>query len=228
MSHFVAVVLVPPKDKNILKTVERLMKPYDEAIEVKEYDDKCWCIGKKAEHHAFDIANKKKDIKVLRSEYDALPETQRPAWSEFISEWESDMNKAIGKHPLRGKPDPRCDSCKGTGTMKSTYNPKSKWDGWRVGGRWDGEILGDSVQSSNGFNFSGNHESLEHNMAKVKKIHKDFKAFAVVTPDGEWHQEAKMGWFGITSGENTNWEADYKKIMAKYGDHWAVSVDCHI
>lgn len=28
--------------------------------------------------------------------------------------------------------------CYGSGTIKSTYNPKSKWDWWVVGGRWTG------------------------------------------------------------------------------------------
>lgn len=34
-----------------------------------------------------------------------------------------------------------CDECHGTGTYMSTYNPKSKWDWYEVGGRWSGWLV---------------------------------------------------------------------------------------
>lgn len=33
---------------------------------------------------------------------------------------------------------PDCDECHGTGTRMSTYNPRSKWDWYSLGGRWKG------------------------------------------------------------------------------------------
>lgn len=35
-------------------------------------------------------------------------------------------------------PDPECYDCHGEGVVDSTYNPKSKWDWYQIGGRWSG------------------------------------------------------------------------------------------
>lgn len=36
--------------------------------------------------------------------------------------------------------DKECESCKGTGVYKTTYNPDSRWDWYSVGGRWSGAL----------------------------------------------------------------------------------------
>ena len=40
-----------------------------------------------------------------------------------------------------GEPAPDCEDCEGSGTSVTTYNPKSKWDWYVVGGRWEGELV---------------------------------------------------------------------------------------
>ena len=55
---------------------------------------------------------------------------------------------------------------------------------------------------------------------------------AVVTPDGEWHEVGKMGWWGISSesGERLrDWVEHFReRFLEPYQDHTIVIVDCHI
>lgn len=60
-----------------------------------------------------------------------------------------------------------------------------------------------------------------------------FSTFAVVTPDGEWHEKGQMGWFGCsgeTAEEAKDWEEHYKERFIDTADpNWYVTiVDCHI
>lgn len=60
-----------------------------------------------------------------------------------------------------------------------------------------------------------------------------FSTFAVVTPDGEWHEKGRMGWFGCSSetGEEArDWEDHYKERFLDTADpNWELHIiDCHI
>lgn len=57
-----------------------------------------------------------------------------------------------------------------------------------------------------------------------------FSTFAVITPDGKWHEKGKMGWWACVSDEKEGWENDYYDAFIKDAnpDHWLVIVDCHI
>lgn len=59
-----------------------------------------------------------------------------------------------------------------------------------------------------------------------------FWTHAVVTPDGEWHEAGRMGWFGISdeTGERLrDWVDRFReRYLDPYGDHMIVIVDCHI
>lgn len=54
--------------------------------------------------------------------------------------------------------------------------------------------------------------------------------FAVVTPDGEWHERGEMGWFNIVSGEvdREDWKEAVRVLLRLNDDCYAVVVDCHI
>jgi hypothetical protein len=56
------------------------------------------------------------------------------------------------------------------------------------------------------------------------------KPFAIVTPDGQWHERGKMGWFGQVSQKRSQeaWEAEITEIFQRYPDHLAVGCDLHI
>lgn len=67
----------------------------------------------------------------------------------------------------------------------------------------------------------------------IRKV-TEFSTFAVLTPDGEWHEEGEMGWFGCSSEtpeEDTAWRYSYYEIFIKpaIANGWELTiVDCHI
>jgi hypothetical protein len=47
--------------------------------------------------------------------------------------------------------------------------------------------------------------------------------------DSKWVARGDMGWWGVSSNENTSWDDEYQKALdAIPGDHWLTIVDCHI
>ena len=60
-----------------------------------------------------------------------------------------------------------------------------------------------------------------------------FSTYAVVTPDGVWHQKGQMGWWGMsseTADEAKAWESEYMKRFIEGQDENLILtiVDCHI
>lgn len=61
-----------------------------------------------------------------------------------------------------------------------------------------------------------------------------FYTFAVITPDGEWHEKGSMGWFGAsteTEEESKEWNQSFYDTFIKGLDQDNVTltiVDCHI
>lgn len=235
MSHFFTIVIVPEDTKDIEGAVRDLLAPFDENLNVPEYETDCWCVGLEARNYAHEQANKAYDFDKLRNEYWAIPEDSRPEWLDFAKDYIEGRDKRyedeLKNHPLKDKPNPECEECNGTGRMKTTYNPKSKWDWYRIGGRWDGVIRNIDVESDDGgFNFGSQHETLEMNTAPVSEILENkIVPFAIVTPDGEWYERGNMGWWGMFSNEKDDWEEVATQVLEKYAEGYVgVGVDCHI
>lgn len=115
---------------------------------------------------------------------------------------------------------------------ESTRNPNSKWDFYRIGGRWDGTLFGVERTSDRGFNFAKHHETLEYNMRPVKDL-PDFDAldcYAILTPKGEWLSVGRMGWWGMSHDEMTldKYKSRFVKTLEEYKHCVAVCIDCHI
>mgnify|MGYP001082157007 CR=1 FL=1 len=60
-----------------------------------------------------------------------------------------------------------------------------------------------------------------------------FSTFAVVLPDGSWHEPGQMGWFGCSSAsdeEAIDWEKNYiERFICGADPNWTMTVvDCHI
>lgn len=61
-----------------------------------------------------------------------------------------------------------------------------------------------------------------------------FQTYAVITPDGKWHAQGKMGWWGLSSDtaeEERAWQLGYHDRFIKPAtkNNWyMVIVDCHI
>jgi len=114
-----------------------------------------------------------------------------------------------------------------------TYNPDSKWDWYRIGGRWDGVVSKSGKEQPSedgGFNFADVHELIDNNSCLVRELPAKSVPFAIVTPDGTWHEKGEMGWWGMTKNEKEEqkWEAEVAGILTDHKDDLIVGVDCHI
>jgi hypothetical protein len=117
--------------------------------------------------------------------------------------------------------DPRnletCRFCGGTGRRANPQDGSISechmCDGTGQLTKWPGEWA----------NYNGD-------MLPVRDLHLTTYPHAVVTPDGEWHQEAEVGWFGCTSCnvDPAQWTELVDTLLEKHCDCTAVVVDCHI
>lgn len=267
MSHFAVLVLSHEIKNDVESQLHEILAPYDENMEVDEYDRECYCHGRIARIAAREMATKQLGagfIDVQRKAYWAMSEEDKEAadFEDMIKPY-TDIEEAVVKnHILKDKPDPSCEDCEGSGWRESTYNPKSKWDWWQIGGRWTG-YLGDYDPSEdpknmetctlcegtgqrydnivqgkcNGCDGEGKRVSWptqwKHHKSDIFKVSDvewsdDKTPFAIVTPDGKWHERGEMGWFGCASNENKDWPEVAKEILYKYKDCMGVVVDCHI
>lgn len=239
MSHFVTCVFVEPEhlpeNAAIEARVEQLMAPFDENLEMDEYEDDCYCARLLARNKSSELTEELFGSSIRddtnESMYDRwklMDENTRPDWTSVYEAWTTVEKSVMDKLPL--VPDSTCEECKGTGKITTTYNPNSKWDWWVVGGRWDGWLTGmENPSKDNGFNFGEEHHTLGFNSQPATKCRPDDPPFAFVL-DGEWHEQGKMGWFGMSSDEMSeeDWKAYWEKHLKENPNHLVVAVDCHI
>lgn len=236
MSHFMVTVLVLKKDRDRVEyMIEELMAPFDEQLEVPEYERRCWCVGREASKRADEAAAKKfGKWEEKRAEFAKRPEGEQSqeAWErEFVNPHREFEKKLLSADQEKDTPDPKCDTCGGSGKEMTKYNPESKWDWWVIGGRYDGEIqMAYRSDADGGFNFGDDHHQLKNNLATPEFIlDHNIIPYAIVTPDGKWHQRGEMGWWGMDSNVNDNWDDEAAKILTEYKDKaYAIGLDCHI
>lgn len=101
----------------------------------------------------------------------------------------------------------------------STYNPDSKWDWYVIGGRWDGWI-NDRETSS---------EAVSDNIATTEAVlERNRIPHAIITPDGQWHEQGQMGWFGIMLTENDDYQSEARLLLGQFPGHHIITLDAHI
>ena len=211
MSHFCVYVF---HDKNT--TVSKLLAPYDENIEFAPYvlytkeqaiakvrsDIEKYRDSTYKEYLADPVKYKEKcghnknHIDYLENEFPKKLNWTDEECYEEIAKWKREDGMLAED-----------------GSILSTYNQKSKWDWYPIGGRWNNSIPGNEVKISE---------------IPIEKIE---TPYAFVTPDGEWVEQGEMGWFGISSNEmdEDEWNAkfrEYLKTLEK--DIILTQVDCHI
>ena len=122
----------------------------------------------------------------------------------------------------KGEPD--CDECKGSGITKTDYNPNGKWDGYRIGGRYDGAAPQISYKENEEYD-----NRLSDNICTVSRLirERDKTPFSILTP---------RSWIPIGDLEKNEKRVELsdtqymKMVNAVYNSYsrWqAVSVDCH-
>lgn len=110
------------------------------------------------------------------------------------------------------------------GNFLTTYNPDSKWDWWVVGGRWP-----DYLPTIHGQNFN----SCTVGEVDWGKFFEDnpLGPFCFITEDGEWHETARMGWWGMTSDdkERSAWREELESYLKSVDpDTEITAIDFHI
>ena len=241
MSHFTVTVLVPgdtPHDE-IEAAVEELLTPYDENMKVEPYEDGCGCVGLDAKIAARKSAEAEVGFDERKEVLLATPNDDRgdewdERWDKMCDECSTAQDKLVDADPRKDAARTDCEECDGTGKYMSTYNPKSKWDWYQIGGRWDGMITDETVPcapdcpAGMAKEHFGPHTAHGQNVRQASALRDDFSCYAVVTPDYEWHQKGNMGWWAVSTNEDPEWPECRKALFAKHGDCLAVLVDCHI
>jgi len=118
-----------------------------------------------------------------------------------------------------------------------------KWDWYRIGGRWQGELLlkdnkkgkrgkpGLLMEMSDGYDAAF---ASDIDFTAMYKRDKTFHTYAVITPDGKWHAPGEIWWFGFSSSSKRaerKWRRGYYEhfIEPAIKNNWyMVIVDCHI
>jgi hypothetical protein len=235
MSHFTTVVIVKKDTKDLDAKVNKVLKRYDENRAVKGHEENCGCVGMEAKSRAWEqVGNELGTIEEVRNKFnekyaDFSGDERDKRWQEEVYLPRTAREKELTESmPDKDKANPDCKYCSGTGKYMSRYNPDSKWDWWSYGGRWNGAMIGKYKGSKDGFNFGEQYRQIENNMCLVKDIDEKFTCFAIITPDGNWHERGNMGWWGMVSNENDDWEETVKDIFKTYPDYIAILLDLHI
>ena len=142
MSHYTVMAILRKESDT---TLEELLAPYDENMDVAPYvrRTKAEVIARKREEAA-EVAH---DILIAASVKDA--EEYKKQETTYIYDYvTSDAGKAVAKlvdatdeEVFAAAVDDYGEECfDKDGNYISTYNPKSKWDWYQVGGRWAGSL----------------------------------------------------------------------------------------
>jgi hypothetical protein len=113
---------------------------------------------------------------------------------EYLRQWEIDqvrwrhhlpgdaLEQIVGKIKEAGDEEVRLDE-KGIYSI-TTHNPRGRWDGWRIGGVWDGYIQGKKRSDGKvGHNLGREHEQLHNNICLVSRLPRFFTVYELITPD---------------------------------------------
>lgn len=216
MTHFTVGIIVPQGVVDIEAFVTDQMEPYYEHTDAEPYV----CYSR--EQAAAELGRDIKRLERIIERRDPAYDLQR--CSELLKELRVTTPEEKHREYLRFH-----GSFDDQGQPISTYNPDSKWDWYRIGGRWDGWVTGNEQTSDNGFNFDASHESVANNIATTKQaLKRDIIPHAIVTPDGQWHERGQMGFWAVLITENEAWDSEAKRILARYPGHQLVIVDAHI
>lgn len=245
MSHFTALVIMPKAwvvdqalniweqidasvtEEKAQEIVSSLVARYDENVAVEPYETECYCVNTAAAKSASDRADAEfGTLADLRKSFvSPIPEGAKVAFDSVAEQvqvvndaWRAHIGPRIEaerrylhEHPDYGKGEPTCEECHGSGKRTTTYNPLSKWDWWQIGGRWQGSMTTDG-----------------RDVFQLSELQNGWKVFAIVTPDGEWHAEGDMGWWGMTSNEDDKWDRRMYELASAFPEHMGVLIDCHI
>lgn len=127
MSHFTVLVALPPTDDDLAvyvhKKLDEVLAPYDENTDVPRYKK---YVDEASANDYWLVSSMRKDGQ--------LPEEGEVTWPQVVTAYQ-----------LRSPNEPdalRYDEDDDKPAYEwATYNPKSKWDWWTIGGRWPARFV---------------------------------------------------------------------------------------
>lgn len=192
MSHFSVAVFTDGK-----KSVEELLAPYDENIEVTPY---------------VELTRQQMIEKALERKKDY---EQRARSGKEIADWMKEyINANTDEELYQCEFDSDC-SYDENGNQLSTYNPESKWDYWIVGGRWNGKLKAINGEHGEGGLFTPNpRKNGKYDIAKVADI--DF------SPNQDSYDTAIRWWEVVVEGAPLKENEDKKisTVSTKRSIYW--------
>jgi hypothetical protein len=206
MTHFTVGIILPPGVSQVESYIAEQMEPYLEHGDADPYV--CYSLEEAAQDIASDIHRLELIISRNEQFYDITKCRENLEQLRTMTP-EQKYQDRIRYHEHFNE----------SGEPISTYNPKSKWDWYSIGGRWDGWI---NDREAGAESVHDNTATTEQAIARNKIPH------AIVTPGGYWHERGRMGWWAILVTENENWDSQAKEILATYPGYRVVIVDAHI
>jgi len=85
--------------------------------------------------------------------------------------------------------------------------------------------------------FDDSYHSTDKNVTTMGKVALDYTPYAFITPDGEWHETSRMGWFGAEIEDEagltkTDKISDFDQAWAaarnEMANHVVVGLDAHV
>lgn len=122
----------------------------------------------------------------------------------------------------------------------STYNPKSKWDWYKLGGRWSGLKINLKVGAKSGIvgeaswmtpDIKGYDAALKGDIDFNTTTKEQISPYAIIK-DGQWYAKGNMGWWGMTIEtycSDEEWINKVWEMVMELPDDTLISFyDCHI
>ena len=251
MSHYCVGVIVN-NTNDIESSIEKILAPYDENLEVEPYIYKTKAeLIQQAKDYKICVQRRTEETDHITTEYEQSYLNAQTD-EELYNLWREDYNMYNEN-----------------GDELSTYNPKSKWDWWVIGGRWSREnnilrikdfvlyntptdkqvehykrcweYLNGEIEVEDPFKEFGYELSMfkkEYLKEKYGSLDNLIKSkmsnipYAFVDKNG-WYEQGKMGMFGIDDATKESIDG-YTKFAENYfrdvknQDKYIIFVDCHI
>lgn len=233
MSHSTVLVIGPRTEEELVHA----LVPFDENLEVEPYvdDTRESLITRQREKHEH-ATQRLEEFLTNPAGYSGIHNTRHIQWIVKDAPAQAALtDDELWEQVVQPLYAPELDE---QNRIWSTYNPRSRWDWYTIGGRWNGDLhvkdgvhvatprgrpaAGAEAHTGGGVNFVERVSDLDLDKTPV--------TFAVLTPDGEWHERGHMGWFGLVSDEQNHdkWAAQWRALVGAHPDESAFLVDVHI
>jgi hypothetical protein len=227
MSHSVVHVILPGNtpESDLGKCLEEALAPFDENLEIPTGQmEECGCV---------DEGKADTDCSACKGSGQAeITRNPKARWDWYVvgGRWSGSLDENNQKLYLDPTLLRDCYYCKGTQQVKVT-NPHHKDFGEKIDcPDCEKGKVPDSKKIDPFWN-DGSHDvtTVAHVVALLETFPK-VRPFAILTPDGEWHEKGEMGWFGMVKDEKkvAEWTNTVKEIYGKYPDAILIAVDVHI